>query len=96
MARTRRADPSLEPGFQGPQPAVAPAVARQSIHYVVDMQSLIDVTGHSFLCSANPGEGQRVVIVAPHDDPRWCPKCLACKPSARGSSVRIVTVLHSR
>ena len=68
----------------------------QSIHYVIDKGSALDVAAHSFLCGVNPKEGARVVIAAPLDDSRWCPKCMGCRPSARGSSVRIVTVLHSR
>ena len=87
------------PMSEGQHAQVAGALLGQSIHVaIVHMgehgASAIDAEGASFVCSGKP-EGRRTVVVAQLDDPRFCPTCLLRRPSAAGSSVRVVTVLVS-
>ncbi len=77
-----------------------PQVPRQSIHVAIvhlggeGGASAIDASAATLVCAEKP-EGERTVVVAPLDDPRFCRKCLAGRPSAAGSGIRVVAVLVS-
>jgi hypothetical protein len=95
MARTKKVVEEVRNPGSEPMPVVAsPPVAGQSLHYAIASRSLLDASEVSFMCAGNP-KGRRVVVVAPLDDPRWCPKCLKARPGGHGSEIRILTVLHT-
>ena len=107
MARTPRAAPPPErnPGSAAEVLSAAaeifapPPPAGQSIHFVIGhigniqgVNSAFDLDGLTLLCKGQP-DGRRMTVMAPLDDPRVCPVCVARRPEAVGSLVRVLTVL---
>jgi hypothetical protein len=86
--------------FAATTQAFARAPAGQSFHVAIvhlggeGGASAIDASAATLVCAEKP-EGERTVVVAPLDDPRFCRKCLAGRPSAAGSGIRVVAVLVS-
>jgi hypothetical protein len=73
--------------FLGPRTSIHVAIMHRGAATIVGSEDL-------FVCGEKP-KGPRVVVAAPLDDPRFCPKCLAGRPLAHGSEIKVVTVLVS-
>lgn len=66
----------------------APRQAETSLHVAYKSLGAPDYT---IVCGLKPARSTEVAAAL--DDPRFCPKCLAGRPHATGSSVRVVVLL---